>query len=144
MQLCKGKTKAAVTSSGGSDGGHLQPGMLAQAAEARWESVVSLHRKHTQRDFSHEKSHETENKEDKLGVKCAHSSPHWRKREGKKARTGYRSIGNGGWAENKMTETNKNKPKQICDEHRGTVSHFRRLKMAKRGERKGLQSSRKP
>lgn len=47
MQLCKEKTKAAVLSSGGSDRGHLHPGMLAQAAKARWKSVVSLHRKHS-------------------------------------------------------------------------------------------------
>lgn len=46
--------------------------------------------------------------------------------------------------EYKMRGETKNMKKKKCDEHRGIVNHFRRLKMAKKNERKGLQSSRKP
>lgn len=75
MQLCKEKTEAAVISSGGSAGGHLHPGMLAQAAGGRGKvgfpctgSQVGCEGSSV---MSSEKGHETENKEDELGVRCA-------------------------------------------------------------------------
>lgn len=72
------------------------------------------------------------------------SSVHLTEGRGKiKARTGYRSTGNGRWTENKITWETKPWIK-ISDGHRGTVSHFKKLKMAKRGEKEGLESSRRP
>lgn len=75
MQLCKGKTEAAVISSGGSDGAistlerwHRQ---LRQDGKVWIPCTGSTVGYQGLSVMSSEKSHETENKEDELGVKCA-------------------------------------------------------------------------